>query len=47
MSTLYEALIKLVGEPPAGTEPLVYLFAIVIVLFFISELFIFLFKLVR
>lgn len=46
MSTVYDALITLIGIPPAGTEPLVYLFAVIFVLFFLAQLFAVLFKLV-
>lgn len=33
---MYEALIELVGDPPAGLEPVAYLMALVTTLFIVS-----------
>lgn len=38
MSTLYAALISLVGDVPAGTEPYVYLFCCIMVLWLMNML---------
>lgn len=36
---LYEALIELIGEVPTGFEPLVYVFACVVLLWLLSTVF--------
>lgn len=37
--TIYEALVSLVGEPPVGLEPLVYVMSCVILLFLVLSAF--------
>lgn len=37
--SIYQALVNLVGEVPAGFEPLVYVFAIVITIYLIVSAF--------
>ena len=36
---LYEALVSLIGDVPVGFEPLVYIFACIVLLWLISSVF--------
>lgn len=39
MTTIYDALIELVGAPPAGLEPLIYCISCVVLLFLLLSAF--------
>ena len=39
MTTIYDALIELVGAPPSGLEPLIYCISCVILLFLVMSAF--------
>lgn len=36
MSTIYEAVVALLGDVPSGMEPVVYVFCMVLSLFFVN-----------
>ena len=39
METIYAAVVELIGEVPAGCEPLVYVFSCVVLLFLLQQAF--------
>ena len=39
MASIYEAVVELIGEVPAGCEPLVYVFSCVVLLFLLQQAF--------
>ena len=36
--TIYQAVVDLVGTPPTGTEPLIYIFCLLVALFLMDSI---------
>lgn len=47
MATLYSALVQLVGDPPVGSEPVVYVVAASFAFYMVSSFFSFIVSLFR